>query len=951
MNRQQKRGCGVVLAALMTVIAGCQGEGGETEGGGVGAPSPTPAPLIAHSGVVSATPGVAESVNLAPYIIAGSGVEPSVVDVTLLSENEACGEVEIENGRQVGFRTQVDGSAMCRYQYTVEANANLGNESDATGVMTVVASTASNPTLVPIPISMTLTADGGPASVEIDIAAELAKVGDSLPLGYSLSSELSVLGDGLAQANTPSLNTLKYTAVSDGPQRIIYKLEDGAGQAHKFGVIEVAVSDGSNPPPQAKDDAVYAPMVGINQTIEIDLSLPPYVTSPDGEDFQLVHVNSFNATVVPKAPDDITNKVFTFNAPIAGEHYITYVVSDHWGGFDVGMMKVTVVDPVHPQLWDDIVYNNAIYTAPLTLAQATNSKAGASGVYHDAGYNPTVAVATFRFNEASAYCGTRGRLPTSLELQRLSQDQSPAANHHWPVGLAYWASDNGTAQVVDLYDGGGTQPQPQGQYVTCVANKALSVSALDGRALNDGEDRALIEATVHVAGAPKAGERVDALVIYGGATLVSTHATTNSQGQVHFGATDTTVEPVTIMVSWERETALQNVVFYSDGLADSMTLSMTSDSGYANGVVTNAATATVLDSGGLPVAGQLVSFNTDTSTSKVVDSAPQLVTNDQGKVTARVTDTVAEPVTITAEASTRKGRVNAAKGGRFIRPDKAVTINGSEFSPPLDITAAFIASRVTHNSRNIESGGSGPRGMEVPKYDWNNANQYCNQLNYNGRQDWRLPTRGELVALYNSTQGAGMWTKHSWTTGTSFWSSTSGGSGKHWHVYMHNGDAGIRDDNNNRYVSCITLPTMFPKPVTVGNLTFSPPLSVNLARNASGVTPDSGYTEDGSTGPAGMDVAQYHWVHADQYCNQLDYDGKQDWRLPSKDELMSLYNSTQGAGMWNKHGWAGWNSSWSSTKSAGLAKHYTVQLHLGYDHANNEDYFTHDYVSCVRTGV
>ncbi|RLQ18473.1 DUF1566 domain-containing protein [Vibrio sp. SBT000027] len=43
-----------------------------------------------------------------------------------------------------------------------------------------------------------------------------------------------------------------------------------------------------------------------------------------------------------------------------------------------------------------------------------------------------------------------------------------------------------------------------------------------------------------------------------------------------------------------------------------------------------------------------------------------------------------------------------------------------------------------------------------------------------------------------------------------------------------------------------------------------------------------------------MAVAKYKWGPANQYCNQLDYDGKQDWRLPTKDELVTLYNSTQG---------------------------------------------------------
>lgn len=82
-----------------------------------------------------------------------------------------------------------------------------------------------------------------------------------------------------------------------------------------------------------------------------------------------------------------------------------------------------------------------------------------------------------------------------------------------------------------------------------------------------------------------------------------------------------------------------------------------------------------------------------------------------------------------------------------------------------------------------------------------------------------------------------------------------------------------------------------------------------------------------------------NWGDADSYCANITSRGQGGWRLPTKAELVALYNS----GVLNGQGWA-LNYTWTSTP-AKLA-HYFVDLSDGnvnwnYDNSGN-------YVTCVR---
>jgi hypothetical protein len=100
-------------------------------------------------------------------------------------------------------------------------------------------------------------------------------------------------------------------------------------------------------------------------------------------------------------------------------------------------------------------------------------------------------------------------------------------------------------------------------------------------------------------------------------------------------------------------------------------------------------------------------------------------------------------------------------------------------------------------------------------YKWEEAKEYCNNLSYDSRSDWRLPTKDELMSILtkkgyknsNSYNGKtyikkplldSMTMKDQW-----FWSSSSKDSSEAWVVHFNSGVDYWLDESNDGYVRCV----------------------------------------------------------------------------------------------------------------------------------------------------
>jgi hypothetical protein len=81
---------------------------------------------------------------------------------------------------------------------------------------------------------------------------------------------------------------------------------------------------------------------------------------------------------------------------------------------------------------------------------------------------------------------------------------------------------------------------------------------------------------------------------------------------------------------------------------------------------------------------------------------------------------------------------------------------------------------------------------------WSDANSYCTNTAINGQNGWRLPTKDELKALYDSGAMKGQ----GWTL-LYTWSSTPDGGGGHYVVGLSFGGVGSYGDTGSLYVTCV----------------------------------------------------------------------------------------------------------------------------------------------------
>ena len=163
---------------------------------------------------------------------------------------------------------------------------------------------------------------------------------------------------------------------------------------------------------------------------------------------------------------------------------------------------------------------------------------------------------------------------------------------------------------------------------------------------------------------------------------------------------------------------------------------------------------------------------------------------------------------------------------------------------------------------------------------WENAAKYCEDLEYGGHTDWRLPTPQEFLSvvqhrdhLYDSY----------FNEEKSFWTSKSYlfDQGSSWYVDLSN--YAFRDIYD--YMTFLTGYSSAEKARQVRCVSGKTP------ENASFVNGDE-IVKDNTTGLVWQkgEVSGKRWQEALEYCENLTYAGYSDWRLPNINELASLAN-------------------------------------------------------------
>lgn len=186
-----------------------------------------------------------------------------------------------------------------------------------------------------------------------------------------------------------------------------------------------------------------------------------------------------------------------------------------------------------------------------------------------------------------------------------------------------------------------------------------------------------------------------------GSTVITptTPVVTSSAGVATFTATDAVAETVTFTATDSTDgvtvTNKASVTFGSLSVSPSTSTVTVTESTAPIGGIGTTVVVTLLSSSNSPVTGKTVSV-TASSSSAVVSTPTPAVTGVDGKVSFQITDTVAEPVTVTATDETDGVTLSSQptvtfQGGGAVSPDKSTVTAQATTAPANGETQIQIA--------------------------------------------------------------------------------------------------------------------------------------------------------------------------------------------------------------------------------------------------------------------
>lgn len=437
--------CSILLAAC----GGGSGGGGSSSSGG-GGQSPASVSLVAEDSISSFSQASTGLVNLSSRIHASDpNTKMQLKSVKALEANPAC---VVGQKNATSFEVSATRATSCSFEYTVE---DADQTTTASAISRVAFQGASGISVSNIKLENKILNIDASVCESVDLSA-------TIPEGALLDSEVIVIGDGSASANDPADGQIKYCSTDSGFAEIFYSATDKEEEKVYLGSIEVAISSDANIAPVANNFSYYyAPetmtvKVPTGESVTIDVG--PYLEDEDAEDgadtnVQLIEARAANASVTLTDPDDLTNTSFDFQSDLAGTYFVSYMVTDHSGGFDIASVRVQVASPFQDYFMDTGDPDTSFtLTAPMTVDQIESLGFDMTGSEENSGYQ----MATFNQPLAAAICRAQGgSLPTYTELDSVVSLGSGNlfGLTGWPENGKYWMQTSLGPNTYQLSDG------------------------------------------------------------------------------------------------------------------------------------------------------------------------------------------------------------------------------------------------------------------------------------------------------------------------------------------------------------------------------------------------------------------------------------------------------------------------------------------------------------------
>ncbi|MBE8574169.1 DUF1566 domain-containing protein [Vibrio sp. OPT18] len=797
------------LAAFTSalVLVGCGGGDDESNGGNNVVIPQTP--MLAMDGFSVVKPNSDTHIDLSQYI-RGSDVRISGVKEDV--DNLLCGDPTI-NG--LGINVNIEKGTFCHFTYT----ATQSGMPEARVNLNVLATEASDAMLPPISRALVLPPSNNVEQIEpFDLPALLVGVWkDTYTLNFE-SVNVHGMDGNLGEAVGAENNVINYTLPeSSGWNRIVFTLDDSAAPTESvMGVIYVTLSAESNGAPTIGNDkydynAAY-PEDSVFMDDEITLNLFTLsgldIVEPDEEDWQLVDVRSFTATVKATNPDSITNTSFDFTAPTVGDHYVSYIIADWNGGYTPGLIKITTSIKAGDDVdWSDITTSGNTYIAPQTYEQASESYNVSAlwdtGVTHTiAGYNST---------SANNYCRTVGSLPTVTDLNTLRNERSTDELNKWPKEKLYLATQSTDFKGYNLNTGiVSDYSSATRYYTTCVKSRSMTLAMLSDTVVADGELHRVANVAMptpadsfsltRVDGtAPTTNLHIENVAKFGSVTEVGVSNT--KVGTLRFKVTDN--DDLT------NELTSQVVNFVADKATGHLSASIKNNGQLSNGTRAVLVSYHLKDENGNPLGLENIKIASEDKSDITWSCIPTgcETLDADGDVEVSVFSSTPGDFTLTANWGDKSSDAEVSFSSSLAGPiiDLFDRGGGKLFTNSPSVAYLDSIGGSVTNSVFSETGYSGPAG-DFYRFNWDNANTLCTTYNTHslgGRTNWHLPEVGELTAL--SDDFGWLYPVRGWPSGHLHWTATPSGSGYNG-VGLSTGSVTTGGTYNSVYVSCVSDP-------------------------------------------------------------------------------------------------------------------------------------------------
>lgn len=327
----------LIISFISAVLLGCGADNGnkDSEQPEVIPPLADNVPIDAEHRLVFVVPTQATTINLNDYI--KNTDHARLINVQSSPSNDHyCPEPIINYETKHVSLSAYQGQ--CSYQYQIDVTSHRKIAAQVLTLNTqasIVVVSQQNSDLLD-PITACMLDDGKSTTI-------------SLPNGFiTTQDDIQLLGAGEVTASE-SGDKISFLPYNQGLHRVVYRAKSSSSKQLKTGVIDIAVSNNSNKPPEAEDFTVAeSGIVGTPITIDVT----DHVTDPaDPENdqhhgVQLIDVMAISPNLILDfvATNNVYNREFTVTPKAPGSYYMSYLVSDHHGGFDLGLINFNVVN-------------------------------------------------------------------------------------------------------------------------------------------------------------------------------------------------------------------------------------------------------------------------------------------------------------------------------------------------------------------------------------------------------------------------------------------------------------------------------------------------------------------------------------------------------------------------------------------------------------------------------